>query len=794
MEWSEEFPLSGKEVLGLRMYLFSTLIAQLVFTFKSKFSNGIGLQMVENVPFFLELARIVIEEQGHGRSALSTLFFIFGLSSLIVGSVFYLLGKMSMGKIVYFFPSHVLVGCIGGIGVFIITTALEVSTNATFHFTMEGIENCIIKHFHLLLPVIMFELLLRLLMYATMQKYPLLTPIYYCLITPAFYLMLWGFDVGYDGYFFPPLASSSGSVVSQDLLDMFKVIDMTTISYRAVVRSLPTILSLTAFSLIHVPINIPAFAISTNVEPDMNCELMAHGYSNFLAGIFGGLQNYMTYSNSVIYAKANGNGVWSSLGIVATTSLLFCQGPTLASYVPRCMAGTLLLHVGIDLFVEGVYESFHDYDRLEYSGIWLITIVMCLFGMEAALIAGIIAALSTYAVQSITYQYPIRGAMSAARLRSSAWNRSAEAESILVDKQKGRQRIYVFQMQGHIFFGNATTFSDDVKASLMQKRGTDCQPLVVILDFTPVLGIDSSAAQTIAKLKDAISNKFDVVVIFVTGNEEGFPCTYNLTQKVSSSNKQLLQPNDIDDDDPIVFEHGECLDDNMSIGDSLASRALHLTASKHVHKCNVIEEIPNSRVCSTLDDALVFAEDVLIAIEDPHVLQNDVNERFRYSQRSSSSQSFSKSAEASGVKLYLESLCPNASADDINKLSTLLSREKYNYGDVIWEQGDTSDCLKLLLSGSLISLLEDEHGATETIHPGSTIGELGLVNGTFRLTTVKVLSGEAVLYNLSKENWEHLANSDPRIARFIDLLVVRYLSHRVQHVSNRILDKRSLPV
>lgn len=117
-----EFPLPGKEALGLRMFLFSTIMAQVAFTFASKFTNGVGLQMVENVPFCLELARIVIREQGYGMDALGTLFFLFGLSSVIVGMTFYLLGKFSLGRVVYFFPSHVLVGCIGGIGAFIMTT------------------------------------------------------------------------------------------------------------------------------------------------------------------------------------------------------------------------------------------------------------------------------------------------------------------------------------------------------------------------------------------------------------------------------------------------------------------------------------------------------------------------------------------------------------------------------------------------------------------------------------------------------------------------------------------------
>jgi SulP family sulfate permease len=117
-----DFPLPGKEALGLRMFLFSTIMAQLAFTFTSKFTNGVGLQMVENVPFCLELAHIVIREQGYGMDALSTLCFLFGFSSVIVGAVFYMLGKFNLGRIVYFFPSHILVGCIGGIGAFIITT------------------------------------------------------------------------------------------------------------------------------------------------------------------------------------------------------------------------------------------------------------------------------------------------------------------------------------------------------------------------------------------------------------------------------------------------------------------------------------------------------------------------------------------------------------------------------------------------------------------------------------------------------------------------------------------------
>jgi SulP family sulfate permease len=116
-------------------------------------------------------------------------------------------------------------------------------------------------------------------------------------------------------------------------------------------------------------LNLPVFNVVDSIlirsyplptDTDMNQELIAHGYANMFSGAFGGLQTYMTYSNSVLYAKSGGKGKISSLLIVAMTMLLFVIGPSIASFLPRCMAGTLLLHIGIDLALEGVYDCTFD--------------------------------------------------------------------------------------------------------------------------------------------------------------------------------------------------------------------------------------------------------------------------------------------------------------------------------------------------------------------------------------------------------------------------------------------------
>lgn len=418
------FPLPGKEALGIRMFLFSTILGQVVYTFTSQFRNPIGLQMVENVPFCHELAAICIRHQGYGLEALSTLFVLFGFASVLVGVVFYLLGHFQLGRIVYYFPNHVLVGCIGGIGIYIAKTGLEVTMNDVFSVVS------LYENWNLLWVVFVFELILRILERITLDadgkpQYALLSPIYFCSITPVFYFSIWVLGISMqsafdEGFFFPPLdacddavqdcTSSSysmwSSIFNEDLLNIWKIVHVSTISIPAIVDSLPTLLALVLvsyqasslvsallwsfqhladnlalqFSLIHVPINIPAFAISTNSEVDMNNELVSHGYSNIIAGVFAGLQNYMAYTQSVLYDKSGGTGKVSGVGVAVITSLLFLVGPAIASYIPRCMAGTLLLHVGIDLFLEGVYDSYGKFDPLEYASIWTIVIVMTLYG------------------------------------------------------------------------------------------------------------------------------------------------------------------------------------------------------------------------------------------------------------------------------------------------------------------------------------------------------------------------------------------------------------------------------
>ena len=802
-----EFPLPHKEALGIRMFLFATIMGQLVFTILSKFSNPVSLQMVENVPFLHALAFTVNQEQGYGADALSTLIFLYGISSILVGLVFYTLGKLELGRLVYFFPNHVLIGCIGGIGVFMVRTSMEVTNNVTLTLDMDGLQ-VMKEHWYLWIVVVGLEALLRLLMWVTQDekgrpKFQLLSPIFYCLITPGFYIGLNILGVSKDeasdmGYFFPAASAQSASAglsssigggsenpwfADDHLWDMFRIIDFSTISWRAVFHSTSTMAALAAFSLIHVPINIPAFAISTDVDTDMNAELIAHGYSNALSGIFGGLQNYLCYSNSALYAKTGGGGKISSLAIVVISMELFVIGPSIVRFLPRCMAGTLLLHLGVDLVLEGVVDSYGNYDYLEYGGIWLITIVMSVYGMDAALLAGVIAALSTYAFQSINFNNPIRQILSATSLRSSIWNRDTASRIILEDDNTGRSRILIFQLQGHLFFGNIAQLSGTIKEVLREKAAKNESPIVVIIDFTLVNGMDSSAAHAVAKLKKIIHRLYHIEVsIFVTGSGRGgFPCEFALSQ--------ALYPKTTEEEEDAELDWKDVRDKNARRGSSLTRASISVAPGTAAFVASHALRPPEGQVCESVDEALIFAEDVLIARVDP---TNSGSSARIAEEEDCGSLNITLDEERFLTQKFLkEMLGGSDSAMDI--MRSYLERQEYLKGDYIWQQGNESDCAKLLVHGNLLSYIEGTN-TSELVRRGNFVGELGLVHGTKRLTTLVCHTDKAILYNLSQSAWQKLKRDHPEVSRLIDDIVILYLAHRVQHVSNRYFGESTLPV
>ena len=84
---------------------------------------------IEVVPFFHKMAFLILAKVGEDnpKAVLATTILSYSISSVVTGAVFFLMGKCRLGTLIGFFPRHILIGCIGGVGWFLVATGLEVS-------------------------------------------------------------------------------------------------------------------------------------------------------------------------------------------------------------------------------------------------------------------------------------------------------------------------------------------------------------------------------------------------------------------------------------------------------------------------------------------------------------------------------------------------------------------------------------------------------------------------------------------------------------------------------------------
>lgn len=62
----------------------------------------------------------------------------YAISSILTGVVFFIMGASGFGYIVGFIPRHILIGCIGGVGYFLIATGIEVTARLDGNLNYDG--------------------------------------------------------------------------------------------------------------------------------------------------------------------------------------------------------------------------------------------------------------------------------------------------------------------------------------------------------------------------------------------------------------------------------------------------------------------------------------------------------------------------------------------------------------------------------------------------------------------------------------------------------------------------------
>lgn len=137
---------------------------------------------------FTILARV---GEDNAKSVLATTILSYSLSSVLTGAVFFIMGKCKLGSLIGFFPRHILIGCIGGVGWFLVATGLEVSArlDGDLTYNLATLER-LVQYDTVLLWTIPLLLAIVLLFSKRWIKHPLMDATYFLSIIAIFYFFV----------------------------------------------------------------------------------------------------------------------------------------------------------------------------------------------------------------------------------------------------------------------------------------------------------------------------------------------------------------------------------------------------------------------------------------------------------------------------------------------------------------------------------------------------------------------------------------------------------------------------
>ncbi|KAF2223122.1 sulfate transporter family-domain-containing protein [Elsinoe ampelina] len=777
------FPL-GEDIFssmgadGVSMFYVSCIASQIVTSTGSIFRGGVGSEMIEVVPFFHKMCYMIIAHMGTDNpdAVRATVIVSYAMSSILTGLVFFGLGTAKLGTLVNFFPHSILTGCIGGVGIFLFLTGIEVSARLDGNFQFDLVTaQTLVQPTKLMLWLPPLALAIILLVTKRYYDRPWLVPAYYIGITVIFYIITcavpsihmdalrdqgWVFDAPAAGVPF---------------YNFYSYYKFPLVDWGAIWKTVPTQLALTFFGILHVPINVPNLALVVQEDNvSVNRELVLHGFSNTLSGCLGSIQNYLVFVNSVLFINTGGDSRLAGFMLALATFGLWVAGPVVIGFVPVMVVGTLIYMLGIDLAMEALVATYGRLRKLEYSTIVCIAVVMGVYDFVVGIAVGIGLACLVYVVQ--TSQKTAIRAEFTGEIAESTVRRPNRQRRYL--KRVGPQ-IRVVKLGGYLFFGSIVKVEHKVR-EVIDAEAFAAEPIrFLILDFSHVTGIDFSAAEAFTRM-NRILHRRDVTLVLAG---------VSLSSDVGESLQMVGLFVEDDDEDaipvPKVFEtlNGALEFCENSLLTTLTEKSnrdsLTIPGKTNTPSIDIPSTSPPKQASTTaFSESLASPRRTLLhraataTLSDPSLPDSSRWRNFKQP-----------------LPLLLQTFLDVSpkNEDFWFRAAPFFQRREILQGTILFMAGDEPDGFYILQSGILRADYElDQGGYTESIVAGTTCGELPFFSETQRTSTV-VAERDCVAWWLGREGWAEMQEREGEVARELLKVGMKLSAERMGAITSYVL-------
>ncbi|KAH6719167.1 sulfate transporter family protein-like protein [Leptodontidium sp. MPI-SDFR-AT-0119] len=750
---------------GISMFYVSCIVSQMVYSCGgSKFRGGVGSEMIEVVPFFHKMAFTILATVGEENpdSVIATTIVSYALSSVLTGVIFFLMGSCGFGYIVGFIPRHILIGCIGGVGVFLLMTGLEVCAglSGNLNFDIATLQKLFeLNTFILWIIPLILAIILFTVQHRVTSKY--LLPIYILCIPAVFYFFVFSTDqlepenLRENGWIF------EGPAAGEPWWYFYTLYNFKLVHWGAVAETIPSMLALTFFGVLHVPINVPSLGFKLGIDDiDLDRELMAHGVSNALSGFAGSIQNYLVYSNSILFINSGGDSRLAGVMLAALTAVVMVIGPVIIGYIPTMMVGTLIFVLGLDLTTEALWLPRKKLKTLEYFTVVVIVVVMGTYDFVVGIAVGVGLAFISLIFQTSTV--PAVRASYSGEVAGSTVRRNPTQYRYLRDV--GAQ-IHVTKLAGYLFFGTIVSVEDRIKG-LIEDEAFHQRPIrFLIFDLAHVTGIDYSAAEAFNRLSRILGLKGITLLMSGVRDESEIGQGLRATG-VGDGENEVKMFEDLNS--ALESCENELLKTLYASKDARATRNAptpHLDApvrprsASHTFDTQFSSPRRNQlhrAATTTLDDTpgdsryLNFKEPLRLILQTFQGL-TDKNEDF-----------------------WFQSL-------------PFFVKKEYAAGTTLYKRGEQAKGFYLLEDGILRADYELPQGRYfESIVAGTTCGELPFFSETDRTATVQA-ERDCVAWLMDSDSWEKLQTTEPAVAQELLRISLKLTSERMSAITSYVL-------
>ncbi|KAJ4416514.1 hypothetical protein N0V82_006709 [Gnomoniopsis sp. IMI 355080] len=762
---------------GISMFYVSTIVSQLTFSTGSIFKGGVGSELIEVVPFFHSMAAKITANIGEDQpdAVIATTIFCFCFSSIITGAVFFAMGQLKFGNLVGFIPRHILIGCIGGVGWFLVQTGFEVSARleGSFHYDLETLK-LMLRANTVPLWTIPLGLAIVLFVMSTTDKLKdnhYVLPVFICL-EPAIF---WFFVTALDSLSPEPLREKGwifeAPPAGESWWYFYTLFKFHLINWEAVIECVPAMLALTFFGVLHVPINVPALALQTGEDhANLDHELKLHGLSNFISGCAGSIQNYLVYANSQFFIKSGGNSRLAGYLLALFTFIVLVIGPVIIGFIPVMMVGTLIFVLGFELLLNALWDPRKKLNWIEYLTVVVIVLVMGMYDFVVGIGVGVLLAFVSMIFQASRVS-AIRATFSGEEVGSTVRRNPSQQHYL----QKVGNQIYLIKLTGFLFFGTIVSVEEKIRR-LIDDEEFRRQPIkFLILDLHHVTGLDYSAGEAFSTVSRLLFAK--KIVLVISGVDMEGPLGRDLRAVGLGTSAKDTEVSFCPD---LNFALESC--ENELLRTFYASQEA-IRASRHAPTSSL--DVPQARKSLGPDD---FNDASSLLASSPRRSHLHQAARESLTQREvirlSRWQNFK---EPLRLMLQIFHDLSDKNEDFWIRAKDSFKRREIRQGETLFHASEPATGFYLVESGILRAEYNLPQGwLYESIVAGTTCGELPFFSETDRTAKV-VAERDCVLWEMDREGWIVLQKREPEVAGELLRISLKLTSERMSSITSYVL-------